>query len=356
VGGEIDTSNVTVTVGGQTVAGSFTLSEDAQNTIKALTAGASANVTATFVPTAGGIYSNSVEVTLPVTAKAAGSTTPSTPETPSTPAEGENEAVVDSEVTVVLKSATLKGDGKKAVKPTVYVYTAEGKKLSSKLFSVSYDNNDNTTIGDHTLTVTLLTNAYTFAETGESTAQAAYTIVNKTSGLVLTTSTKAVAYGETPVINVTVKQGSKKIAATPEYNFEDLLDENGNIPAGIYSVAVTAKTAAGDVSTQVLVTVKATKVTLKSIKLDTYTQAQVKELDKEELENLISSKIVTASKGALTADEISVNITNINEVVSATKTVKVKYTVTLNEGSNKTFTAGKFVTEKSASVSLKVKG
>jgi hypothetical protein len=263
---------------------------------------------------------------------------------------GTNIAVKNNEVTVVLKSATIKGTGSKVVKPTVYVYTAEGKKLSSKLYHVDYD--QTASLGKKTLTVTLDTTAYTFKD-GANKASASYEVVDKSAGLTLTASAKAVTYGNLPEITGTVKQGSKTVSKTVNYSLKDLMDANGNIPAGIYSVAVSATVDGTTVSTQVLVTVKAQKATLKSVKLDSVAQADVKNLDKATLETEIENKIVANSKGTLSTGEVTVTINNWSDVTAATKTVKVKYTVKLNN-SNKTFTSGKFVTSKDASVSLKV--
>jgi hypothetical protein len=255
-------------------------------------------------------------------------------------------------VTVVLKTNTVKYTGK-ATKLTVYVYTAAGTKLSSKQFTATPDTD--TSVGKHTLTVKLNDSNYTFTD-GSDEAEVTYYIVNKTDGLTVTATSKAVNYGSIPEIKVTVKQGSKKVNATVTTGLDELKDADGKIAAGIYTVAVSATYGEETVTTQVLVTVKAEKVTLKSIKLDTKTQAEVKELDKQELEETIKNKIIAASKG-LTEDDIeSVTITNMDAVVSATKTVKVKYTVKLADDSNKTFTSGKFVHTKDASVSLKVKG
>jgi hypothetical protein len=358
VGTEPSLSSVIATYGdtGSVLEGSFAaLTADQISAIKALTAGQTTEITVSFTPANSALGTEAISKTLVVTAKAAGSEGEGGSgneggNDSTATVTGTNIAVKNSEVTVVLKSATIKGTGSKVVKPTVYVYTAEGKKLSSKLYHVDYD--QTASLGKKTLTVTLDTTAYTFKD-GANKASASYEVVDKSAGLTLTASAKAVTYGNLPEITGTVKQGSKTVSKTVNYSLKDLMDANGNIPAGIYSVAVSATVDGTTVSTQVLVTVKAQKATLKSVKLDSVAQADVKNLDKATLETEIENKIVANSKGTLSTGEVTVTINNWSDVSNATKTVKVKYTVKLNN-SNKTFTSGKFVTSKDASVSLKV--
>jgi hypothetical protein len=346
-----------------TIAGSFAdLTADQIAQIKALADGEKADITVTFTPDASaGFGTTPITKTLTVTAKAAADQNPGESESPAPTTPGtddsqkpgtgdnntaENDTLVENTVTVVLKSYTIKYTGKE-VKPSVTVYTDTGAKLSSKLYTVTYDD-DHKTVGDKSLTVKLNTSGYTFTD-GDDTATVKYQIVEKSNGLVLTAKTKAVSFGTDPVITGTVKQGTKTVSKTVDYNLDDLRDADGKIPAGVYSVAVTGTYGDDSVVGYVLVTVKPTKVTAKAAKVS---YASGTELDADQLAEDIKANIIANSKGTLTEDDFDVEITG---TVSGTltKTAKVAYKVVLTN-ENLSFSTAVGNTSKEFKATVKV--
>jgi hypothetical protein len=256
------------------------------------------------------------------------------------------------EVTVVLKSYTIKETGKE-VKPVVYVYTATGAKLKENAdYTVTY-NDDHKTAGEKSLTVTLKSGNYVFKDSGVTSTEVDYQIVGKSDGPILTAKNVSVTYGATKAdiqkkANPTLKQGSKKVSAEFTWSLDELDEVLG---AGVYPVTVTATYNGVDVEATILVTVKAAKVSPKAAKIDGFTVSGG--LDQQVLEEKIAKYVADNTKGLNEGDfTIEVEPSAIPTVNKA-KTYKVEYKIKLTDEAQQNVTfSGK--TEKAMKASVKV--
>jgi hypothetical protein len=264
--------------------------------------------------------------------------------------DGEAKKLGTTEAAVVLSSYTLKANGNKEVKPTVTVYTASGTKLKLKKdYTVDYA--DDIGVGEATATVRLTAKGYTFQGGGTETS-VKYQIVDKTSGVFLTAKSVTVNYGASKndilsKAKVTLKAGSKTV--TPDSVDLNIADKP---EAGVYPVTVTVTYGGKTVNATILVTVKATKVSLKAVKLDSVKLADVSSKTEGVLKAEIKNAIV--KQGVLSASDFDVTITSDGGVTSLNKakSVKISYTVTLKNSS--LIFSGKIPTEKTAKTTLKV--
>jgi hypothetical protein len=258
---------------------------------------------------------------------------------------------------VVLNAYSFKATNK-AIKPTVSVYTADGKKLNKKLYSVDYGT-DNVTVGAKTLTVTLAAGStYKFSD-GTDTFVANYNIVDKSAGAILTVSkTKSVYYGPALSVNdlkPVLKVGGKKVTTgwTIDWNYEDLANGEA-LDAGVYTVTVTATNGDTTVYAQTLLTVKPAKLTLKTLKLtETISLAEVAEYTNDDYASLIEAYI--ADNELLPEDSgYYVDANSIKLPKNMSKAGKKSITFTVSLDSNNYAFGSK--TSKTAKASLTVNG
>jgi hypothetical protein len=266
------------------------------------------------------------------------------------------ELIDENEVSVVLKSYTLKS-ASKTVKPTVYVYTSTGTKLASKNYTVNYTNNG--AAGDYTLTVTLgAGSTYTFSNGTTTSDEVAYKIVNAKTDMILTTATKITAnYGDAVSVSAakaTVKVGGKKVAAQITMDLDDITNADGTIDAGVYTVTVAATYGDNTVYAQVPLTVKAKKVSVKTVKLDDISASTFTGLDDDDIKAVLAEKITDklVADGTLADGSFSVEVTKYTSLAKSGKKT-VTYTLTLDD-TNLTFTSGKSVLTKSLKASVKI--
>jgi hypothetical protein len=250
----------------------------------------------------------------------------------------------ESEDVVVKLAANAMFATGKQLKPAVTVYVG-GVKAKTNTYKVTYGTNVS---GTGTVTVTLTSKAtYTFD--GETSTTKEFDILSS-DALVLTLKDVSVnygAFGAIPTTKGTVKFNGKTVKIK-DVTFTWGL--TGEEDAGVYLVDVTGTY--GDVSatTQIMVTVKASKVSVKTVKLDSLTIAEATDLEKDDFAALIEEKIIAA--GYLEDGDFDVTV---NELPSMAKkgTKSIKYTITLNN-ENLTFTSGKSVSTKSFKASVKV--
>jgi hypothetical protein len=369
----VDTTKVVATVGGNTITGTIGALTDAQiAAITALTeAGATAEITVSFTPDAStGYNAVAVEKAMVVTAKAAAtdpSETPTTPgtdesETPTTPGTDDNEKpttapstgsdtigegevnVNDAETTVVrLASSTMRYTGK-ALKPAVTVYE-NGKKLASSKITKVYTDN----INEGTATVTVTKKDGSAFANGEKSIEQTFTIVKDADdALVLTMKDLTLTYGSynndpNSLVKGTVKFNGKTVKVKDvewTWGLSDYED------AGVYEVALTGTYKDVTVTTQIMVTIKAKKITV-SVPTQTVATTSI---------NSDYAYYVLTNYGVVSDEDVDLGYDIDINLKSSPKTVKKgtntwKWTLTIT---NPNYTFGSSTT-KTVSVKVKVK-
>jgi hypothetical protein len=218
----------------------------------------------------------------------------------------------------------------------VSVYTSAGKKLKVGTdYTVDFGNYSE--VGPAQVVVTLNGETYSFAD-GSDEQTVPYTIVAKKTPVVLTASNKTVTYGTAvnpDTVKATLKVSGKKQSVQFDMDLS-AYEVDGLLPVGTYAVTVSTTYGGETYYAQVLVTVKAAKVSPKAAKIDGFTVSGG--LDKQELEEKIKEYVATNTKGLSANDfTITVDVSDIPTVNKA-KTYKVAYTIELTKEAQQNMT------------------
>jgi hypothetical protein len=334
-------TSVTLIAGG-TVNGTFSLTTAQTAAIKALTG--NDNVTVTFTPAADDTTYNTstVELTVSVIFTAAKKDDEPTMDAP-TIAEDEVNAADEETVIVRLASSTVRWTGR-ALKPAVTVYE-NGVKLSASKYNKKYSDN----IDEGIATVTITKKDGSDFANGEESIEQTFAIVKDTSdALVLNMKDLSLTYGsydEDPsnLVKGSVKFNGKTVRVKDvEWSWGLAGDEN----VGVYEVALTGTYKDVSVTTQIMVTVKAKKIT---VTMPTMTTKSATGLDSDIVYGMMEDYLVISDE--------DVDFSDLDVVYkSSPKTVKKglntwKWTVSVN---NPNYTLGS--SSKTISVKVRVTG
>jgi hypothetical protein len=338
-------TEVTLVAGG-TVAGTFSVTTEQANAIKAMTESGTATVTFNPAEDNETYNTTAVELTVNVVVKTTGSGDGEEQQPDVTvPEQSEAKGEEVQTAIIVLGSNEVALNRKGEAKPSIKVYF-DGKALSSRKYETKTVVNGD---GTATTTVTLDSKAGCTFEGGKLSASVTFDVVAyKAKVSALTVKATTVTYGQIDNNNVaSMLKGAKlvidgktqKTGVTYEWN----LAENATV--GEYFVKVTATYGNEKYEAEIPVTVKAAKLSVKTQDMGTYTGTLTDEQAKTIVENYLADTGINGVK--LTAEDCTVQVTKTTG--KGTKKT-IYYKIILNEDGNYNFGSNKFTKSAKATV------